>query len=322
MASIKNSYLMWIGSADYSTVDDWVDEATEMGVSKRLPSITAGKAMLERGTVIFVAHDEGEHVTCEHCQGEVECPDCRKRSEQIANIQSEVAKLRAPFIDFDSEAPAGKKRSVKLREDKITQINDAIADCAECAGEGTYTTGTGGHVVLNDGSVWDYRRYMYWRNQPKKWDYTTEVAETHMCEECGGFGHLPAGCVFGCFIPDRVEYILTGEETEEVRAEMGKVHLVTRTQLSTEQKRKCGYRHPGGTYVVTTKRGAPKTAEKVVADLVEAGIITPKGAEIQGSFIKFTNPVEIDEKRFRGIKRWHLSAALEVEADIAIDDED
>jgi hypothetical protein len=323
METIKHSYLMWIGSADYGTIEAWVNEATERGVSKRLPSISVGKMMLEKGTVIFVAHDEGEFVDCEHCQGEAECPACRKCTTQQRVAQAEIDAICAPYDgNFDTEAPSSKQRSVRLRKAKINQIQDKMRTCLICGGHGEYTTGTGGYVILKDGTIWDYRRYMYWRNQPKRWSYAEHVSETHMCKHCGGFGHIPQGVVFGCFVPEHVEYILSGSEKDKVADEIAEIRKITLVQLKEEPRRLCGKRRPGGTYVVTTKLGSPKTVSGVVDKLVSHGVITPD-VEINGSFVKFKNPIAIDGvKRFRGIMRWHISPELEDEADLALDDID
>ena len=89
---IKNTYLMWIGSEHYSTIDSWVKEATEQGVSKRLPNEHMGTSLLNPGTVVFVAHDEGDMDECTECLGTISCGECRKRSARdSAQIHSSIS---------------------------------------------------------------------------------------------------------------------------------------------------------------------------------------------------------------------------------------
>src|SRR5690606_29213560 len=138
-----------------------------------------------------------------------------------------------------------------------------------------YNGGTGGYVELNDGTRWDYREYMYWRNQPKKWDFRTELKEAHMCEACGGFGTLPEGKVFGVFLPEKVEYILTGEETAEELEKLSAFALVGELALKAESERRCGRRKAGGVYA-TSAAGKPTKAARKLAKLLETkGKIKP-----------------------------------------------
>lgn len=318
---ITNSYLMWIGSDSYPTIDDWANEAIEQGISKRLPNLAVAKAMVEPGTVVFVAHDEGEHVECPHCVGLVECPECRKRNETIAKVEKEIEAIKSKFDDFEKEAPRAAKRKVELRSKKLAALREENEDCAECAGDGEIETGTGGHVVLRDGTIWDYRRYTYWRNQPKKFDFRSEVVETAMCEHCGGRGYTPKGVIFGAFLPEKIEYIVEGGEDEKkleaIKAAGAK--KVSKKTLATELERKCGRRRPGGTYLVTTVETTTERAEDLVKRLVEDGHIEASGADVNGSFVRFS-PISIDAKRFRGIARYSLDPDVEAEAELAIDE--
>ena len=145
-SAILRSYLMWVGTEHYEGIDAYSDEAVTLGVSKRLPSVGAAKAMMEPGTVIFVAHDEGEATDCPACLGTVECPECRKRSGEITALLAAVAKIKEAFADFGSEAPAGKKRSVMIRSNKATKLAEACLACDHCGGKGKANGGTGGQV--------------------------------------------------------------------------------------------------------------------------------------------------------------------------------
>jgi len=315
-SAITKSYLMWIGSEHYEGINVYSDEAVTLGVSKRLPSVAAGRALMEPGTVVFVAHDEGSSSECPECRGTIECPQCRIRRVESLALQAEVDTIKSRFEDFAKEAPAGKKRSVRIREAKIVKLSEASGACEDCGGTGKVESSTGGYVVLKDGSRMDYRQYNYWLHQPKKWD-DSKVKERHQCEECGGKGLLPDGKVFGMFVPDRVEYIVSGEETKEKMEEVKDFAAVSKSELVLEPRRGCGKRKVGGVYAVTVPGEDSKKAQKAVDELVESGIIEPEGVDLHGSFVRFLNPIAIDEKRFRGIKSWALDARVETEAEMA-----
>lgn len=304
MSKITNSYLIWVGSEHYAGIKDWSDEAIAQGVSKRLPSPAVARELVKPGTVVFVAHDEGESTECTACQGEVDCAECRKRTQEMANLRAAIDTQRAHFKgDWESEAPKGHKRFVAVREARIAKLESECESCATCEGAGKVIGGTGGHIVLTDGRKWDYRQFNYWLHQPAKFDPEKMVRERHMCATCGGTGEKPCARVFGVFLPGDIEYILTGEETEEVMKRLEGVKLVDAKAVKAEPRRGCGKRKPGGTYVVTSAKGDAKAAKGVVKELVAKGILDPKGAEVNGSFVRFLDPIEVDAKRFRGIKK-------------------
>jgi hypothetical protein len=140
-------------------------------------------------------------------------------------------------------------------------------------------------------------------------------------ERCGGTGRLPNGKVFGMFLPSQIEWIVPADADAELRAEMEKrgFKFVDVATVEAEPKRGCGKRHPGGVYVVTKPTDAGERAEAILKELVESGAIKAEGAEVNGNFIRFVNPVEVDCKRFRGLKRWSLSPKAEAEAEMILE---
>ncbi len=100
---IKRSYLMWIGKEHYPTIEAYVEECTEMGVSKRLPNATVAEAMTAPGTVVFVAHDEGVYRECPECVGEMECPTCRLDVQELARIGAELKDFGDEKVELDAE---------------------------------------------------------------------------------------------------------------------------------------------------------------------------------------------------------------------------
>jgi len=124
------------------------------------------------------------------------------------------------------------------------------------------------------------------------------------------------------FMPEGVEYILKSTDTDKVKQEMetkgfGTVDTVA---LVSERKRGCGKRKPGGYYVVTKQGAKPsQKVEEVVDKLVKAGVVKPEGLEVKGSYIRFVTPIDINVKRFRGLKRWNLDPRAEQEAEMILE---
>lgn len=352
-SQIKKSYLMWVGAEHYPTIQDYVDECKTMGVSKRLPNVVVAEAMMKPGTVVFMAHDEGEYDECAECVGTIECPDCRKRNAEMARIilenddlLEELEELKKELVSIDADlglprmaknaklkaeleekakktATAIKRAQTKLRkrEEKLIQLEAVNDTCDTCDGTSKVDAGTGGMVQFGDGDRWDYRKYNYYLHQPKAWSASMKdgVDDDEMCAHCGGTGRMPQGKVFGCFVPADIEYILKAEDTATVKAELEAKNVTVVTSVTAEPKRGCGVRKEGGVYVVTRTGKATKDAKKVVTELVKSGVIKAEAAQVTGNFIEFLAPVDIDSKRFRGIKTWSLEPDAEEEAEMALD---
>jgi hypothetical protein len=314
---ITDAYLIWVGSEHYGLIDDYTSEAAIMGISKRIPSIGIGRQMMEPGAVVFVAHDEGKKKDCKKCAGKFECPDCRKRTEEIGALRIDCDKMIERYADVAkaekqdfrdcSKIPTAARVFVERRERKIGELKIQLTTCTECDGAGMIHGGTGGAVTLTDGVAWDYRKYNYYLHQPKKFDPSLNVAKKDMCKTCGGTGELPIAQIFGVFIPEKLEYILTGEETPEELAALPDAEKISADRLKVESKRRCGKRKPGGVYVTTTVGETTVEAKKTLKELEKRGLVSKGAADVSGSFIRFRSPLKVNEKRFRGVKRIDMS---------------
>jgi hypothetical protein len=289
--AIKTAFLMWIGAEHYPTIDSFCGEAYRDGLSKRVPHLGMAESLLSEGSTIFVAHDEGVHDDCSHCRGEFECPTC--------NATGEVKDGK------------GKKAVVRL--------------CPDCNGRKRVELSSGGTIRV-DGKVTPYRRFLALRKAGRLDLDEHEVEDKELCDACSGTGRVPVGKVFGVFIPDQAEYILTGADKEELlkKLEEKKVKTVTREALRVERRRGCGYRKPGGYYIVTRKaeqgEQTSDDVEAVIKELTDKGIINPEGVQVMGSFVRFLNPIPIPgTKRFRGVKKWGLDPLAEAEAELALE---
>lgn len=288
MTTIQQTYLMWVGTDHYPTIQDYVTEAKTQGVSKRLPNKVVAQALQKPGTVIFLAHDEGQHDECVECLAVERCKPCKG---------------------------AG----------KFSVVPGAPPEqCKACDGDGKLLKGTGGKVIV-DGEEWPYRTWLYYVRQPEKFNPEDhDIEGKFMCEGCGGSGHTPKGKVFGMFLPQRVEYILKETDAPTVRKEMEARGIIVKTvkEVKVEKERGCGKRQPGGFYAVTTEEKDEKRAAALVNELVDTGKLDPANVSAHGSFVEFLVPVDIPERRFRGIKRWTApssAGAVTVEAQMIVD---
>lgn len=299
---IQQSYLVWVGADHYETTSEFVEEVRRLGVSKRLPGIGMANALSEPGSIVYLAHDDGEAYSCDVCMGQVECSECRTWSHKIAKWQGEADAVRRRY--GDEAAPRGKERIIEIREARIAKAREAMAACEFCEGEGVFECGTGGYVVRKDGSRMDYRTFNYWMRQPSKFDAGREIVEKHMCEDCGGTGKRPAAVIFGAFVPS-IEVVLTGRENEIVQEQIERFEHVTMVDAAKEPARKGGHREPG--YYAVARTGKPsKRASAVAKELVQRRVV--KGEpEVIGDFVLFAKPVKAGElKRFRGVKRFGM----------------
>ena len=273
------TYLMWIGSEHYKTIEEWVKEALLQGVSKRLPTPAMGRTLLQPGTVVFVAHDEGEMHECPECAGAIECPDCRKNTEAAARERALADKLDDEAAEAEStKARQSAERRAKNARKRADRHEGLMAECETCFGANEVEAGTGGTVVFEDGEEWDYRRYTYHRNQPKKWTAEDKggIAVMKRCEHCGGFGRIPNGKVFGCFVPEAVEYIEAGDEDKTKAMTESGFSVVPMHVASDESARGCGKRKPDGVYVVT-RHDSTSTVGAEAAEALKLQEVEVKG---------------------------------------------
>lgn len=314
---IKSSYLMWIGSEHYKTIEEWCEEASRLGVSKRLPGVAMGEALMRPGTIVFVAHDEGVFHECEGCSGAIECPECRKllqeglkESDAAERLASEAGKL-----DEGKERRSLERRSTNARA-RAEVLESEAASCETCLGTRLVVAGTGGKVTFEDGETWDYRQYNYWLHQPTKWVPGDKggVSVMERCEACGGTGRLPDAQVFGMFVPERIEVIEGGDAAKSEAARIAGFIEVPKAALKAEPQRGCGLRKPGGVYAVASAKGGKKAraaAKALGMDLDQC--------HVHGNFVRFVVPYRINCKRFRGLGAFHPSALLQDAAEMATD---
>jgi len=187
-------------------------------------------------------------------------------------------------------------------------------DCPDCYNEKLEEC-TGGWALV-DGEKITYREYMSLHKRKKISDVTR--IETLRCETCSGLGRLPHGRIFGFFIASGVEYILDPQDGAHVRKKMERegVKTITLKQTSSEPKRGCGYRQPGGVYLMTSPANKEDEAKvhEIVRELSKQGLIDPKHVNVNGRLARFGMPIEIPgEKRFRGVKRWEPSPEVQAE---------
>lgn len=298
------TYLMWIGSKHYQTIEDFREEARKRGVSKRIPNLEMAKFIVGEKSMIFLAHDEGETHDCPDCMANIECPECRKDDKEIHLLQEEIEDLLDSIDDDSSEKD---RRRVHLfaskRMKKIETYRERKNECS-CKNNKT-VGGSGGLVTFGNGKKWDYRKYNYWLHQPEKWtpEKMGGVVKKEICQSCGGTGIISDAKIFGLFLPDRVEYIANTDDDKKKKKEIEKqkVRFITQRELSQEILRECGERVEGGSYLVSDDT---ERTRALIRELQRKQIIKRKEVKVYGGFIEFNEPVEMELKRFRGLKKW------------------
>jgi hypothetical protein len=65
--SIGRAGLLWIGEKFYKTPADWMREAENLGVSRRIPAVP--REFVLGKTVVLVAHNRAIKARCEECKG-------------------------------------------------------------------------------------------------------------------------------------------------------------------------------------------------------------------------------------------------------------
>jgi hypothetical protein len=73
---IGRTYLQWVGTSSFATVDAFVADVMEHGVCKKLPNRNVAMECAKPGTLIFLAHDRGQLKECLACAELVVCPTC------------------------------------------------------------------------------------------------------------------------------------------------------------------------------------------------------------------------------------------------------
>jgi hypothetical protein len=297
-------YLMWCGNEFYASTDEWSEEAVKMGVSKRVGNVAIAKKMMDENTVVLVAHNDGATVDCGRCLGRIECPACRKLNTEADRLRKQLLQLEENTLDA-LKPKAGYQRSVRIRTERLNEIEGERLAC-ECKGKGFLKRrGTGGKVELVSGEVWDYRRYNYWLHQPETFDAESEVEDKVMCSHCGGTGEVPLGKVFGMFVPSHIEYIVDpGDDEEKLEAmRAAGAKLIPLAKVKKELPRGCGKRKPGGVYVVT--KPSKEKAMSFSGDVLES----LGGCDLHGDYVRFGTAVAIPGvKKFRGTKSFDVEA--------------
>lgn len=141
--------LMWVGAVHYPTVNSFVLEAEDLGVSKRVPTVPDGVKLGK--SLLFLAHDEAARVPCKECRGSgaakgklnIELvkksgrkwlPVIRPAKPRPKGIRQLVAKA-STFRDLRDKTYRESDRKHKWR---VVQDQEL---CKECAGRGEVPDG-------------------------------------------------------------------------------------------------------------------------------------------------------------------------------------
>lgn len=127
------AYLMWVGASYYPTAEEFIKEAVEQGVSKRLPSAALAYKLASERAVVYLAHDDGEYTDCEACDsfgGTVEVLVSAERAEK-----KKPERQSWGYQDFVKL----KRQPAKFEQD-IVSFEDPVI-CSKCSGLGRRSNG-------------------------------------------------------------------------------------------------------------------------------------------------------------------------------------
>lgn len=202
---IERTYLQWVGTSFFATVEDYLTEVEQLGVCRKLPNLNVAVEVAKPGTLIFLAHDQGRTRECLACAQLVTCPTCAGTGE------------------LDGQA---------------------LRPCPRCHGLGALERGTGGSALV-DGERWTYIRLLRLRKNRAHdfWKQEHAIEQVEFCKACGGRGKVPQGVVFGFYAPKAVVGIkgVRFGESALARLEDAGIRLLGRHALSPRTLTKGSY---------------------------------------------------------------------------------
>jgi len=121
MVTMERCGLLWIGEAFYATPADWIDEASKLGVSRRIPAVPKDFVL---GTHwVMVAHRKGMTRPCESCVGQpadFKCPRCDGKG--LAYLPAIFHLFKPSAIEYVVKGTETKETLANLRERGITPV--------------------------------------------------------------------------------------------------------------------------------------------------------------------------------------------------------
>jgi hypothetical protein len=141
--AIGRSGLLWIGEQFYKTTADWMKEAVEQGVSRRIPAVP--RDFKPGRTVVLVAHKKAIKELCSICsgtgvdttkpEGNSHCTACDRGVVYTPGIFSAFIPTAVEYVtkgdETDEQIEAFEKRGitpVKVVQDSGRHIVDPIRD--------------------------------------------------------------------------------------------------------------------------------------------------------------------------------------------------
>lgn len=141
-------YLQWVSTAHYPTIDDFVAEAKEMGVSKRIINFRMAAKLAKEDSCIYLVHNNGHFSHCFACSVAQECAFCRGRYEICPRCKGlgTVEKATGGYAVVDG-VRWDYCKYIKLRRQswhefwKEEHTIGATSPCKNCGGKGRIPVG-------------------------------------------------------------------------------------------------------------------------------------------------------------------------------------
>lgn len=145
---IKRAYLQWISGGPFPSARDFIGEAHERGISRRVPNLSTAAALAQSGTLIFLIHAEGRKDECLACAETVVCSKCETRNPNcpLCRGLGSIERGTGGYALMDGERWSYlryikmRRRSKHVFWQDEHEIRD-VTRCKSCGGHGSVPRG-------------------------------------------------------------------------------------------------------------------------------------------------------------------------------------
>lgn len=142
------TYLQWVGTSYYATVNDFVINVRERGFIKRLPNVRTAVSFSRNDVAIFLAHNNGRLIQCLACAEQTVCSLCYGRDDScprckgLGTIESGTGgRVVVDGVKWTFLRYVKMKRDHKHSFWKVEHNISDISWCDKCGGRGQVPLG-------------------------------------------------------------------------------------------------------------------------------------------------------------------------------------
>lgn len=142
------TYLQWVGTGYYATINDFVIDVRDRGLVKRLPNIRTAVSFSKKDVAVFLAHNNGRLRQCLACAEPTVCPLCHGEDDSCLRCKGlgSLEKGTGGYATVDGEKWTFLRYVKMKRNHKHPFWNDEhvigeISWCKKCGGRGQVPLG-------------------------------------------------------------------------------------------------------------------------------------------------------------------------------------